>query len=199
MYDYIKGVVVDMTPNTLILDHQGIGYKILIPMNFYFKGAKIGDPLTVFIIPIYREDSVRLFGFQSRLEQQTFEKLTQVTGIGPKLALTLIGHLDTKELERAIFQNDIASLSKIPGIGKKTAERLILELKDQVKKFSQGDPIHDSISQDALLALINLGYPQKEAYQLIQKALKIDSSLDLANLIKKALQQAAGKFVFDPV
>jgi Holliday junction DNA helicase RuvA len=151
-------------------------------VSLYFKGPKIHDQVMIFIVPIYREDSQRLFGFSTRKDQQTFEKLLLVTGVGPKLALSLIGHLDTKELEVAIAQNDTQSLSKIPGIGKKTAERLVLELIET--------PI-DGTTQDAIQALIHLGYPQKEAYTLIQKALKIDSNLDLANLIKKALQQAA--------
>lgn len=191
MIDYIKGQVTDINSESLTIENFGIGYKILIPVNLYFKGPKIGDQVTIHTVAVYREDSQRLFGFLNKIDQTTFEKLLQVTGVGPKLALSLIGHLETKDLENAITSHDSLSLSKIPGIGKKTAERLILELKDKIKKFKTSDSHLDSTTQDAIQALIHLGYPQKEAYALIQKALKIDSSLDLANLIKKALQQAA--------
>ncbi|NBO24064.1 MAG: Holliday junction branch migration protein RuvA [Chlamydiae bacterium] len=191
MLDYIKGSVVEINSETITIENNGIGYKIFIPVSLYFKGPKIHDQVMIFIVPIYREDSQRLFGFSTRKDQQTFEKLLLVTGVGPKLALSLIGHLDTKELEVAIAQNDTQSLSKIPGIGKKTAERLVLELRDKIKTFKNIETPIDGTTQDAIQALIHLGYPQKEAYTLIQKALKIDSNLDLANLIKKALQQAA--------
>ena len=191
MLDYIKGSVVEINSETITIENNGIGYKIFIPVSLYFKGPKIHDQVTIFVVPIYREDSQRLFGFSTRKDQQTFEKLLLVTGVGPKLALSLIGHLDTKELEVAIAQNDTQSLSKIPGIGKKTAERLVLELRDKIKTFKNIETPIDGTTQDAIQALIHLGYPQKEAYTLIQKALKIDSNLDLANLIKKALQQAA--------
>ena len=191
MIDYVKGTVSELTAEVIVLENQGIGYKIHIPVNLYLKGPKLGDAVTIYTVAVYREDSQRLFGFMTRQDRTTFEKLLQVTGIGPKLALSLIGHLEAKELERAISANDSVFLSKIPGIGKKTAERLILELKDKIKKSKDHEDQLDTTTQDAVAALIHLGYPQKEAYQLIQKALKIDSTLDLANLIKKALQQAA--------
>jgi Holliday junction DNA helicase RuvA len=191
MIDYIKGQVTDINAESLTIETHGIGYKVLIPVNVYLKGPRLGDHLTIYTTAVYREDSQRLFGFLTRTDQLTFEKLLQVTGVGPKLALSLIGHLETKDLEMAISSNDTLSLSKIPGIGKKTAERLILELKDKIKKLKSFESPVDSTTQDAIQALIHLGYPQKEAYTLIQKALKIDSTLDLANLIKKALQQAA--------
>ncbi len=191
MIDYIKGSVAELSAEIIVLENQGIGYKIHIPVNLYLKGPKVGDQIIIYTVAVYREDSQRLFGFMTRQDQIYFEKLLQVTGIGPKLALSLIGHLEAKELERAITSNDSLFLSKIPGIGKKTAERLILELKDKIKRSKDHDQSIDSTTQDAIAALMHLGYPQKEAYLLIQKALKIDSSLDLANLIKKALQQAA--------
>lgn len=191
MIDFIRGTLVDINTETAIVETHGVGYKILIPVNLYFKSPKIGDMITLFTAAVYREDSQRLFGFLTRSDQATFEKLLQVTGIGPKLALSLIGHLDSKQLESAIVTSDTNSLSKIPGIGKKTAERVILELKDKIKKSKDTLGSLDGVTHDATQALIHLGYPQKEAYQLIQRALKIDSTLDLANLIKKALQQAA--------
>lgn len=191
MIDYIKGTVSVISTDSMTIESHGIGYKILIPVNLYLKAPKIGESIILYTVAIYREDSQRLFGFLTRSDQATFEKLLAVTGVGPKLALSLIGHLETKDLENAIASNDPLSLSKIPGIGKKTAERLILELKDKIKRSHQSLSPLDSTTQDALNALMHLGYPQKEAYHLIQKALKIDSSLDLASLIKKALQQAA--------
>jgi Holliday junction DNA helicase RuvA len=191
MIDFIRGTLIDINTECAIVETHGVGYKIHIPVNLYFKSPKVGDTIVLFTSAIYREDSQRLFGFLTRSDQATFEKLLQVTGIGPKLALSLIGHLDSKQLEAAIVTSDSNSLSKIPGIGKKTAERMILELKDKIKKTKDSISSQEGITQDATQALVHLGYPQKEAYQLIQKALKIDSSLDLANLIKRALQQAA--------
>ena len=188
MIDYIKGQITESTSETITIENQGIGYKILIPLSVYLKGPKLGDHITIYTVVIYREDSQRIFGFLNKHDQQTFERLLQVTGVGPKLALSLIGHLEANELEKAIAGNDPLSLSKIPGIGKKTAERLILELKDKINKFRPETPLFDEKTQDAIQALIHLGYAQKEASLMVQKVLKIDSTVDLANLIKKALQ-----------
>jgi Holliday junction DNA helicase RuvA len=190
MFEYIKGTLVGLEMDHLVLDNHGIGYKIFIPINLFSKSLKIGDGLTIYISAIYREDSQKLYGFMTKKDQQSFEKLLNVTGIGPKSALSLVGHLETHDLEGAIATGNIATLSKIPGIGKKTAERLILELKDKVKLQGKDTPIYQNATvQDATFALINLGYPQKEAYQMIQKALKnTDQGIDIADLIKTALK-----------
>ena len=171
MLDYIKGSVVEINSETITIENNGIGYKIFIPVSLYFKGPKIHDQVTIFVVPIYREDSQRLFGFSTRKDQQTFEKLLLVTGVGPKLALSLIGHLDTKELEVAIAQNDTQSLSKIPGIGKKTAERLVLELRDKIKTFKNIETPIDGTTQDdpsfdpSRLSAKRSLYPNSESFK----------------------------------
>lgn len=190
MIDSIKGILTLLTAECAVIETHGIGYKVHIPLNLYLKTPRLGETITLYTFAVYREDSQRLFGFSTRKDQELFEKLLQVTGIGPKVALSLIGHLEAQQLEKLIAAKDSLSLAKIPGIGKKTAERLILELKDKLHKGLQAPIANDPFTEDGMKALMQLGYPQKEAYQMIQKALKIDSDCDLATLIKRALQQA---------
>jgi Holliday junction DNA helicase RuvA len=189
MLDFIRGQLTVLKIDHVVIDHQGLGYKIFTPVNLFSKSLKIGEEVTLYLCPIYREDSQKLYGFISRTDQESFEKLLNVTGIGPKSALSLVGHLECHDLEGAILANNTTLLSKIPGIGKKTAERLVLELKDKVKKTLDKGNFTHSTHQDATFALINLGYPEKEALKMIEKAVHGNEDLlDLPNLIKKALQ-----------
>jgi Holliday junction DNA helicase RuvA len=145
----------------------------------------------VYVSPVIREDSHQLFGFLTRLERDFFELLITISGIGPKIALCLMGHLDVSDLHNAILQSNVQLLSKTPGIGKKTAERLIIELRDKVKNL----PIpamqnsNQQMQSDALSALVHLGYPSHQAQRAIKTVLDhLEKEPDLGQLITAALK-----------
>lgn len=197
MLDYIKGTLTFSSPSKITLENQGMGHAILIPLSTFAKLPAIGNTVTIFVSFVVREDSQRYFGFCERQERELFEKLTEVSGIGPKTALALIGHLPFADLCLAIQQGDSKSLHNVPGIGKKTAERLIIELKDklahweilpQSEKISSEDPQSQLVS-DAISALVNLGYQHAQAHKAIRNAIKNTSSEpSLAQLITMALR-----------
>lgn len=197
MFEYIKGYLADLTPEKAILDVQGIGYKILIPLSVYTELTQKNDLITLYISAIYREDSQRLFGFISKSQRDLFDKLCDISGIGPKIALSLIGHMKEDELYLSIHHQDVKMLCQIPGLGKKTAERLIVEMKDKLKelKLPENDRsdfpcLNKSLFDDALSALINLGYQKNAAYRAIQKASKEAQDINnLSELITTALKK----------
>lgn len=196
MWAYVKGILIESSPQHAIIEVGGIGYKILIPVHLFSKLPQIGEVVCLQTSFIVRELSHTLYGFLTHEERDLFEVLMTVSGVGPKLGLCLIGHLPCKELQRAIKHQEITVLCKIPGIGKKTAERLIIELRDKVGHVDLPEPtatLNSSQSQkisDAMGALINLGYNQQTAQKAIKSALKeIDESADLATIITYALQK----------
>ncbi|MDN3507389.1 MAG: Holliday junction branch migration protein RuvA [Simkaniaceae bacterium] len=186
-YAYLKGELIEVTPHHAIIENSGIGYLILIPVDVYSTlVAKIGKPILLYTQQVIREDSHRLFGFLTTEKRDLFKRVCDITGIGPKTALLLIGHLSTDELHLAIHQNDITTISRVPGIGKKTAERLIIEMRDKVSKQSILPP--QSPASDALSALVNLGYQQTHASKALQKITAENSDLALPDLITRALK-----------
>lgn len=198
MFAYIKGELVQATPLHAVIDVHGVGYRISIPANVFSKLPQLGHPVILHVSHVVRELSQTLYGFFSLQERDLFELLLGVTGIGPKLALSLIGHLYLHDLRTAISKADIATISKVPGIGKKTAERLVIELRDKISSAFPHDPSELSIPlsdpqaqkiSDAMSALINLGYNQAAAQKAIKKTLKdFSEDLDLAALITHSLK-----------
>src|SRR5437868_894036 len=128
MYAFIKGLLVQSSPMSVIVETNGIGYRVFIPANVFGKLPQINHQVILHLSYVVRELSQTLYGFHSESERDLFEELMGVTGIGPKMALNVIGHLSLQDLQRAVSSHDIVSLSKVPGIGKKTAERLIIEM-----------------------------------------------------------------------
>lgn len=133
MFAYIKGTLVQSTATSVVIETHGIGYKLFIPVSAFSQLPQIGSPLTLQTSFIVRELAQTLYGFFTLHERDFFEALLGVTGIGPKIALALIGHMSTHELQRAISNEDTAALCRVPGIGKKGAERLIIEMRDKVE------------------------------------------------------------------
>ena len=127
-FEYLKGLLTEISFSKVSLDIQGIGYRIYIPLNNYSKLPPLGTPVTFYISTVIREDSHKLFGFLNLHERDLFEQLIEISGIGPKTALALVGHMELPDLQQAIAQDNINTICKIPGIGKKTAERLIIEM-----------------------------------------------------------------------
>jgi len=196
---FIKGKLVRATPALAIVEVGGLGYKILIPASTYPHLPQIGEDVFFHTALIVREISQTLYGFIIEEERDCFEEVIGISGIGPKTAINLIGHLPIEKMHQAVTSNDIASICKVPGIGKKTAERLMIEMRDRYTKSSkhylpsdfaiklESDPEGQKIT-DAMNALINLGYNQSTAQKAIKKSLKmLPDSVDLPTLITNAL------------
>jgi Holliday junction DNA helicase RuvA len=198
MYEYIKGTLIEASLSKAIVEVQGLAYSLLIPFNNFSKLPALGSTLIFYVSFVIREDSQKLYGFLARSERDLFENLLEVSGIGPKTSLSLIGHMEIRELQAAISQENIHLICKIPGIGKKTAERLVVEMRDKIKKDmdkSASAPQLQNTEEkagpvaDALSALINLGYNSSHAQKAIKTALsKVEGEPELAKLITAALR-----------
>ena len=193
MYEFFRGKLVHIAPAKAVIDVGGIGFCLSIGLSTYSRLPKIGEEVLLFTAFVVREDSQTLFGFYSQGERDFFLKLNTVSGIGPKTALALISHCEISDLQLGILHGNAALLSKIPGIGKKTAERLIVELRDKIEK----DPLvasvprgekTSSITTDAISALINLGFHPLQAQRSVKKAQTAIPDGDLGKLITAALK-----------
>lgn len=199
MYEYLKGKLMEATVTKAVVDVQGLGYGLLIPFNNFSKLPSVGASVTFFVSFIVREDSQRLYGFLARHERDLFETLLEVSGIGPKTALGLVGHMEPSHLQAAIAQGNVQQICKIPGVGKKTAERLVVEMRDKMKKglgqvpgvpFAENELERGPVA-DATSALINLGYNIAQAQKGIKSALSKlpeKEEPELAKLITLALR-----------
>lgn len=200
MFAYLKGTLVNIHSTSVVIDVQGIGYSLFIPCRLLGELPAVGQPVQFYTTFVVREFSHSLYGFLNPQERDVFDVLMNISGIGPKLALSLIGHLTFYELQTAVSLQDLATLCKVPGVGKKTAERLIVELKD---KFSDLFPIPTATAslaipssdhkvqqiQDVIQALMNLGYNQNTAQKAVKQSLKdLPETADLALLITAALK-----------
>jgi len=188
MYDYIKGILKEKTPNKIVIEANDIGYSIFIPINFYNHLLEIDSPIKCYLFLVIKEDSHTLYGFSSKEERDLFNILLSISGIGPKMALSLIGHLEG-HLQQAIYNKDVSILSKVPGIGNKKAERLIIDLKDKLKMIDISFKEEKNHIFDAVSALVNLGYNPIKAQKAIQQAVeKNKNERDIGKLISFALK-----------
>jgi Holliday junction DNA helicase RuvA len=194
---FLRGRLLDKTPNRLVVDVNGVGYDVAIPLSTFYGLEGTGSDLSLRIHTHVREDAIALFGFATRLEQDLFERLIGISGIGPKLALAVLSGIEPRELTRAIGQSDVGRLTRIPGVGKKTAERIVLELKD---KLPAGDAAGTSIEtelpasalrDDVLSALINLGYHRPLAEKAVDAVVKSSPGGDFERTLKHALRELA--------
>lgn len=194
MIAHLRGVLLEKQPNRVILDVQGVGYDVHVPLSTFFKMAEPGGEIALRIHTHVREDALVLYGFGTMLELQLFERLISVSGIGPKLALAVLSGMEPTELIAAIRQADVARLTGIPGIGKKTAERLGLELKDKMAAIQTQEPAAtpaasaDALRSDVLSALVNLGYHKPLAERAADAALKVSSGDTFEATLKEALR-----------
>lgn len=193
MISYLKGTFVHITPSTAIVDIGGIGYEVNISLNTYSKiqGLEKGLLYTHVII---KEDAHLLYGFSDTQEKDIFLLLISVSGIGANTARLILSYMKPEEVSSAILHEDSKALERIKGIGKKTAERAVLELKDKIGKqhtdivVTPGKPTHSSVKQDALEALSALGINRQQAEQNLSKFLQAEPELALEDLIKKVLK-----------
>ena len=194
----LKGIVLESTPLLVVLDCGGVGYEVHIPVTTAERVPPIGAECSLYIHSVYREDSSSLYGFATREDRDFFRLLVEkVSGIGPKIGIAILSRMSPELLRGAIARSDVALLSKCPGIGKKTAERLVIELKDKVglsgagPSTSPGGAVpagEPSAFQDAIASLMTLGYKPADADKLVRKAassLSADASTEA--LLLKAL------------
>ncbi len=200
MIALIRGIVRQKSPSQLLLEAAGVGYEVLCTLDTFERAPAIGEEYVVLTRMIVREDSMTLFGFSSHDERQLFDQIIAVSGIGPKTGLAIIGNLGANRLREAIRGNDIPALTAIPGIGRKTAERLILELRDKLLKddliappIETGSTGSAHIRADALQALMALGYARPVAEKAIRDVVrnKPEQAQRVESLVKAALREAA--------
>ena len=188
MIGFLTGKIISSKPTRILLDVNGVGYAVNISINT-FENIADKESVSLFIYTSVREDSITLYGFYSEAEKQMFELLISVTGIGPKLAQSILTGIQTDDLKDAIQRGDISRIIAVPGIGRKTGERLVLELKNKVDMISEEGKkeIPFSIKKEAVAALTTLGYNSKVADTIIREVLSAEPDLSLEELIKKSL------------
>jgi Holliday junction DNA helicase RuvA len=194
----LRGRILDKQPNRLIVDVNGVGYDVAVPLSTFYGLGEAGSDVTLRIRTYVREDTLALFGFATRLEQELFERLIGVSGIGPKVALAVLSGMEPRELIRAIEAGDLARLTGIPGVGKKTAERIVVDLKDRLPRArveaeaAPGEALEvPAIKDDVLSALMNLGYHRPLADKAVTAALKAAPDADFERTLKQALRELA--------
>lgn len=199
MYAYLKGVIADKGQNEVVVDVGGVGYQLSCSMTTLQEIPPVGESMKLYTYLSVREDAMELFGFATKEEKSMYLRLLSVSGIGPKVALSILGSMPLRDLTLAIVTGDITALSRAPGVGKKTAQRLALELKEKVDQSDldaapQGSgsytPIQEDAATEALAALQALGYTAAEAAKAISQ---VRGQSDSANeLVRLALRNMAG-------
>lgn len=198
MIGRLKGIIVVKQPPELIIDVNGLGYELQASMNTFYHLPDMGKEIILYTHLVVREDAQSLYGFYDLQERKLFRELIKVSGVGPKMAIAILSNVDPNGFVQCVLNHNIANLIHIPGVGKKTAERLIVEMQDRVKNWNYGDSPDkafdasdvllspDDATQDAISALIALGYKPQEASRAISKVSK--ANLSSEELIRLALQ-----------
>lgn len=195
MIGYLQGTVLAKNPDRVLLDVQGVGYEVYIPVSTYYEidRAGVDTPVALHIHTHLRDDGLSLFGFWTEAERLLFERLIAVSGIGPRLARVILSGLPPAELVAAISGGDLPRLSGIPGIGKKTAERMVLELRDKVTDLAEGVAPEGGGARtgddDLVSALVNLGYKPKQAERAVADARREAPEVDFSDLLRAALRR----------
>ena len=199
----LTGKLIEKDANSAVIDVNGVGYEVVIPLSTFYLLGDEGSEVSLRIYTYVREDTLQLFGFSSKAERELFLKLIAVSGIGPKLAVAMLSGMGPDEIVGAIRAENLASITSIPGVGRKTAERMVIELRDKIGEFSaqaaaaaagtgsaeSGDA---DVFEDALSALVNLGYKQKAAERELRKAVGEGTEMSVQKLLKRSLQLLAG-------
>ncbi len=168
MIAYLKGKILKKKPGEVVVETGGVGYSLLIPLSTYFKLGEEGNPVELLVYTHLTDDSLQLFGFLTEEEKSLFLKLISISGIGPKMAINILSGIDPREMEEAVRETNVTRLSMIPGIGKKTALRVIMELADKMEKKEKVLSRRESKEREDLIsALVNLGFRRKESEQVV--------------------------------
>ena len=197
----ISGILVQKSVTHCVVDVHGTGYRIIVPLSTFYELPKEDQPVVLHVHTHVREDAISLYGFHTREEREVFQMMISVSGIGPKLAVNILSGIAAGELVRAVTEEDLKRLTGIPGVGKKTAERMILELKDKAAKLGRDDvtvctvavKTGDQVKEDALSALVNLGYKGSAVKDVVDRIMKeAPETPSLDQLLKQALRTLAG-------
>ena len=189
MIGRLSGLLLEKNPPQILLDVGGVGYEVNVPMSTFYNLPRIGEKVALFTQLIVREDAHLLYGFGTESERATFKQLLKVSGVGPKVGLAVLSGMSVNDLAEAVATQESGRLTKVPGIGKKTAERLLLELKDKltvdIRITVGGDAIKPSSAADILNALLSLGYNEKEALYAIKQ---LSKDVSVSDGIRQALK-----------
>jgi Holliday junction DNA helicase RuvA len=197
MISFLRGRVHDKQPNAVTVDVGGVGYEVHVPLSTFYNLGEEGAEISLRVYTHVREDALQLYGFLTELERQLFERLIAISGIGPKLAIVVLSGMETRDLIAAVQRADVARLTTIPGIGKKTAERIVLELKDRLKQVAvpmatgaepSSSPT-DQLRTDLLSALLNLGYHRQQAEKAIDKTVTSNPNASFEYAVRAALRE----------
>lgn len=193
MYEYIIGNIVELKPTYVVIDHHGLAYRIEISLQTFSHLQKLSaENVQIFLYQIVREDAQLLFGFSTKKEREFFKLLISVSGIGPNTSRTILSATSPEELQMYIQQAKIAELKNIKGIGQKTAERLVVELRDKIGKSSDSEDFftlsHNTIKDEALSALLMLGFSKNTADKTLDKIIQSGTAISTEELIKQALK-----------
>jgi len=202
MIAFLSGKLLEKEANTVILDVGGVGYEVTIPLSTFYELGEIGSDVQLRIFTHVREDALQLFGFKTSRERELYLKLLSVQGIGAKSGITMLSGMSADEIIGAIRTDNLARLTSIPGVGRKTAERLVIELRDKVGELvsgvsraasdgTAGAAATDDVFEDALSALVNLGYQRNAAEKALQQSAKDGTEISVQKLLRAALQRLA--------
>ena len=190
----LSGTLLEKHVQRLIIDVSGVGYEVLVPLSTFYAVGETGAPVALRIHTHVREDALLLYGFATPLEQELFERLISVSRIGPKAALSVLSGIESLDLIKAIRSSDIARLTRVPGIGRKVAERLVVELKDRMPEPVEAggaSPVDapGSVRDDVLSALENLGYQRHSVEKAVDAALRRDDTQDFESVLRQILRE----------
>jgi len=191
----LRGRLLRKGPQEAVVDVSGVGYRVLIPVSTFYRLGAEGAEVSLRVHTHVREDALSLFGFWSAEEQALFERLIEVAGVGPKLAINILSGIEAGELVEALRGADLARLTRIPGVGRKTGERLIVELKDKMPTAPPAEAAAGGgLRRDDLVsALANLGYSRAEAERSVERALREDGRGGFEDLLRRSLQILSGR------
>ena len=201
MIAQLSGTLVLKQPNTAVIDVNGVGYEVTIPVSTFYVLGEVGSPVTIRIHTHVREDAFQLFGFHSAQDKDLFLKLTSVSGVGPKLAITMLSGMASPDLITAIRSSDLARLTTIPGVGRKTAERVVVELRDKLAAPVEppaeaatkpgAEPVvvpRIDVRDDTIAALMQLGYPRPQAERAVNEAVRQDGESTIEAVLRRSLK-----------
>lgn len=202
MIALISGKIAGKHISNVVIDVQGVGYRVFIPLTTFYELPETGQQITLYVHTSVKEDAINLYGFYTTQERDIFQLLISVNGIGPKMGMNILSGIPTQELLQAICDGNVGKLTRIPGVGKKMAERLVLELKEKVAKqmmteeapgVAAQNRVDDMIAEDVLSALVNLGYKNNVAKDALDKAIRQSGGeMAMDQLLKTALKILAG-------
>lgn len=203
MIAYLSGKLLEKEANSVIVDVNGVGYEVAIPLSTFYELGEVGSDVQLRIYTYVREDTLSLFGFKSLREKELFLKLISVSGIGAKSGIGILSGMSADEIINAIRSNNLVRLNSIPGIGKKTAERIVIELRDKINSISAGTIETSQTSEtptissgndvydDAVSALTNLGYQRQFAEKALNQAMQEGTEMSVQKLLRRSLQLLA--------